>query len=946
MGDATPKLKKRTAISDSWPQYLLAFLFPMLTVFSALAITECYPFGTHTMLTVDCYHQYAPFLVAFRDKILSGDSLFYSWNDGLGQEYYAAYANYTASPLNIFAIFATAKTIPVFIGILTCIRAGLASVFMTMFLSANDNKRIDNVTVVFASAYALCGWYISYFWNIMWCDAVVLLPLVMLGLRRLLLDRRIDLYAISLAVLIYSNYYAGYFVCLFLVMFAPVYYLALYQPSKDKSAPHRLCPKTFAVSAGLFAGASLVAAGATALLTLPTYFILQNCSATGDQLTVDLNLQTNLFDFLGRLMVAANPNIRDGMANVYCGLIIVLLLPLFFMLPKNSGITLRHKIGFGAIMIVMYLSFTNRMLNFIWHGMHFPNQIPYRESFLMSFLLVFVAFLTIRRIRLITPSAVMGSVAGCAAFLILYEKFGTGKEGYVQMGLTLLFLFIQGAVLKVISDKNCKKSSFFCETLVTVTMLIEIFTSATVSISTVADNEGFAGYSFYGKNQQQIMEYALSVEGTEGHNTFERTELFPNNICDIQSLYNVKGMSIFSSTARENFVRYMRNFGFHSNNINGFRNAGITRVTATLLGVRNLVTIENTQTVPSVFDKETSVSDEVTVYGNPDALSVGYMVSEDILNYYPDYDLESDAFLKTNLWVKSMGCEGSVYTPLIMTAEETENMNIPQNNGNSLVYDVVKSDTKSVFTVTVDGAEEGADVYVYTNASKGGTAVVTCEGQVKTFEIRAYQTITLGTYTGSPITLQVTFPVSPMGQLKVYAYQLNYNAYENMVATLADEQLNVTSYDSTHLNGTIDVKEDGLMLLTIPYSEGWSAEVDGSEAEIIAINDALMSIRLSKGSHEIKLTYSPYMFKEGLAISCVCILVIALASVIPAVADKRRAKTVSPVPEQILEEIPFDIPEEKAEKTVAEEAASESELPLPEQAAEDSPADDAGDEPG
>lgn len=946
MGDATSKLKKRTAISDSWPQYLLAFLFPMLTVFSALAITECYPFGTHTMLTVDCYHQYAPFLVAFRDKILSGDSLFYSWNDGLGQEYYAAYANYTASPLNILAIFATAKTIPVFIGILTCIRAGLASVFMTMFLSANDNKRIDNVTVVFASAYALCGWYISYFWNIMWCDAVVLLPLVMLGLRRLLLDRRIDLYAISLAVLIYSNYYAGYFVCLFLVMFAPVYYLALYQPSKDKSAPHRLCPKTFAVSAGLFAGASLVAAGATALLTLPTYFILQNCSATGDQLTVDLNLQTNLFDFLGRLMVAANPNIRDGMANVYCGLVIVLLLPLFFMLPKNSGITLRHKIGFGAIMIVMYLSFTNRMLNFIWHGMHFPNQIPYRESFLMSFLLVFVAFLTIRRIRLITPSAVMGSVAGCAAFLILYEKFGTGKEGYVQMGLTLLFLFIQGAVLKVISDKNCKKSSFFCETLVTVTMLIEIFTSATVSISTVADNEGFAGYSFYGKNQQQIMEYALSVEGTEGHNTFERTELFPNNICDIQSLYNVKGMSIFSSTARENFVRYMRNFGFHSNNINGFRNAGITRVTATLLGVRNLVTIENTQTVPSVFDKETSVSDEVTVYGNPDALSVGYMVSEDILNYYPDYDLESDAFLKTNLWVKSMGCEGSVYTPLIMTAEETENMNIPQNNGNSLVYDVVKSDTKSVFTVTVDGAEEGADVYVYTNASKGGTAVVTCEGQVKTFEIRAYQTITLGTYTGSPITLQVTFPVSPMGQLKVYAYQLNYNAYENMVATLADEQLNVTSYDSTHLNGTIDVKEDGLMLLTIPYSEGWSAEVDGSEAEIIAINDALMGIRLSKGSHEIKLTYSPYMFKEGLAISCVCILVIALASVIPAVADKRRAKTVSPVPEQILEEIPFDIPEEKAEETVAEEAASESELPLPEQAAEDSPADDAGDEPG
>lgn len=949
MGEATPKLKKRTAISESWPQYLLAFLFPTLTVFSALAITECYPFGTHTMLTVDCYHQYAPFLVAFRNKLLSGDSLFYSWNDGLGQEYYASYANYSASPLNLFAVFATAKTIPVFIGIITCIRAGLASLFMTMFLSANDNRRVDNVTVVFASSYALCGWYITYFWNIMWCDAVVLLPLVMLGLRRLLLQRRIDLYAASLAVLIYSNYYAGYFVCLFLVMFAPVYYLALYKPSKDKTEPNRICPKTFAVSAGLFAGASLLAAGATAVLTLPTYFILQNCSATGDPLTVDLNLSNNLFDFLGRMMVAANPNIRDGMANVYCGLLIVLLLPLFFMLPRNSGINLRHKIGFGAIMIVMYLSFSNRMLNFIWHGMHFPNQIPYRESFLMSFLLVFLAFLTVRRIRLVTPGAVMGSVAGCAAFLILYEKFGSGKEGYIQMGLTLLFLFIQGAVLKVISNRNSKKSSFFCETLVTVTMLIEIFTSATVSIGTVADNEGFAGYNFYGKNQEQIMEYALSVEGAPDHNTFERTEIFPNNICDIQSLYNVKGMSIFSSTARESFVKYMRNFGFHSNNINGLRNAGITKVTATLLGVRNLITIENTQTVPSVFELEDTVSSDVLVYGNPDALSVGYMVSEDILSYSPDYDVENDAFLKTNLWIQAMGCKDTVFTPLLVYGEETENMNVPKSNGNyCLTYDVMKSDAKCMLTVTVDGAEEGAEVYAYVYASKGGTATITCEGQITTFETRAYQTVTLGEYTGSPITLQMVFPAAPAGQVKVYAYQLNYNAYENMVATLADEQLEVTSYDSTHLNGTINVIEDGIMLLTVPYSEGWTATVDGAEAEIIPINDALMGIRLSAGTHEINLTYMPPLFKEGLVSTVISVVIILIASVVPVLTGSRKTKALTQPADLPVEEVPVEevsseegSPEDsQAEETKPEETAEEPDKE-PETDGEEQ-ADDAG----
>ena len=108
---------------------------------------------------------------------------------------------------------------------------------------------------------------------------------------------------------------------------------------RDTMQSHERCSvvEVMGRNAGFLALYVGTAVGATAVLTLPTYFILQNCSATGDSLTVDLNLSNNFFDFLGRMMVAANPNIRDGMANVYCGLLIVLLLPLFFMLPKSSS---------------------------------------------------------------------------------------------------------------------------------------------------------------------------------------------------------------------------------------------------------------------------------------------------------------------------------------------------------------------------------------------------------------------------------------------------------------------------------------------------------------------------------------------------------------------------------------------------------------------------------
>ncbi len=886
----------RERLASIWPQLLLSFAFPMLTVMAALVITGCYPFGDRTMLTVDLYHQYAPFVVTFRNKVLSGQSLLYSWNDGLGQEFYAAYANYAASPLNIFALFFTAKTIPVFIGLVTCLRAGFAGLFMMLFLSENDNKRVDNITVVFACSYALCGWYISYFWNIMWCDAVVLLPLVMLGLRRLLIDRRFGLYTVSLAVLIFSNYYAGFFVCLFLVMFAPCYYIMLFTPGKPKGDPMRLCFKTFIGAALRFAFASLVAAGATAILTIPTYLILGHCSATGDSIPKDFSLQNNLFDFLGRLMVAANPNIRDGMANVYSGVVAAVLLPLFFMLPKKTGITARHKFTFGFMIFVMYLSFTNRTLNFIWHGLHFPNQIPYRESFLMSFLLVFVAFLTIRRIRTLNVGMVMASVASWFGFLVLYEKFGKGNESYIQIGATLLFIIIQGAALRIVSDARSGKSSFYCETLLTVTMLVEIFASATISIGLVAEHEGFSSYEPYGRNQPQITEYVRSVEGTDGHKNFERSELYPNNICDIQALYDIKGISIFSSTARESFVKYMRNYGFHNNGINGFRNAGLTRVTATLLGVRNLVETEKTKSVPALFEKEYT-SGPVTSWGNPDALSVGYMVSDKLPDYVPEYLDQGNVFDKTNKWIRAMGVDADVYKTVSLIPTDAVGMSTRYTENTLILYTIESDDDDDCgFTVTIENAKVGADVYVYAGSSKGGNATVTVGEASRTFEIRSFQIISLGVFDGTPMKLKIDYYDPPNASpLYVYGYQLDTEAYQKMLETLSDEQLEVTKYDATSLEGTIEAKESGLMFLTIPYSEGWYAWVDGESAEVVPVNDALMAIRLDAGKHSIKIKYIPAGFKPGALITCASIVVIILLIAVPVAVRKSRAKKAAAV---------------------------------------------------
>ena len=893
-GKPSPILKEKrgtfSLLKEYWPQFLLAFLFPALTVLAAFAVTGCYPFGDRTILTVDLYHQYCPFLVAFRDKVLSGESLFYSWNDGLGQEYYAAYANYAASPLNIFSLFFTAKTMPVFIEFVTCFRAGLASLFMLLFLSSNDNRRIDNITVVFSSSYALCGWFISFFWNIMWCDAVVLLPLIALGLKRLLADRKVGLYIVTLAIAIASNYYAGYFICLFMVIFAPAYYFCLFSGEKPKGDPGRLCFKTFIGAAFRFAFSSILAAGASAALTIPTYLILKNCSATGDQLKVDYGLQNDLFDFFGRLMVAANPNIRDGMANVYSGIVIVLLLPLFFLLPKRTGIKLKHKIVFGVLLAVMYLSLTNRTLNFIWHGMHFPNQIPYRESFIMSFLLVFIGFLTIRRIRSLGVKYVTGAVLSSAAFLILYEKFGSGNEGYLQIGVTLLFLIIQGAALHTVSNINVKKSEFFLETLLTVTMMVEMFAASLITIGLVCKHEGFTSYAPYGRNHEEVYAYVEQAEGSEGHMNFERSELYPNNVCDLQSLYNVKGLSIFSSTARESFVKYMRNFGFHNNNINGLRNAGLTRVTATLLNVRNLVEIDKTQAVPALFEQEYK-GKVISSWANKDALSVGFMTDPAVIDYAPDYDNDLNVFSKTNDWVKSMGAEDDVYKPVTLIAGDTSGLMTVDRESSAMAFTTSSNvqNNEYSFNVTVKDADIGSDIYLYANSKKGGNVTITCGDKTRKFEIRSFQIISCGVFDGTPIEVYVKYSESPSSNITLYGYQLDRAGYDRMLEKFSDEQLFVSEYDTTSLSGHIDVKEDGLLFLSIPYAEGWSAVVDGENAEITPIQDALMGIRLKAGSHDISLKYTPAGFKAGLIISIVSVIAIALIISVSFIISRKKA---------------------------------------------------------
>ena len=96
--------------------------------------------GTYSMLYSDCYHQYYPFFVAYRKALLSGDSLLYSWNVGMGMDYLGLISYYLASPLNLLCVFVPEQYTLHFFSLLVPIKLGFASLFFSIFKIRKGKK--------------------------------------------------------------------------------------------------------------------------------------------------------------------------------------------------------------------------------------------------------------------------------------------------------------------------------------------------------------------------------------------------------------------------------------------------------------------------------------------------------------------------------------------------------------------------------------------------------------------------------------------------------------------------------------------------------------------------------------------------------------------------------------------------------------------------------------
>jgi uncharacterized membrane protein YfhO len=867
---------------------VLAFFAPAIAMMIVMLASQHAPFGNNSLLYSDMYHQYYPFFLSYRRSLLSGDSLVYSWNVGLGMDNLGLISYYLASPLNLLSVFIPESWLLGYFSLLVPIKLGFAGLFFAIFLK-KVFRRNDPSIVVFGACYALCAWALGYQWNIMWLDTFALLPLVALGTIQLLRRRRFMLYTITLSLSVLANYYIGLFTCIFVLLIFICYEICRW----------RGFTKFFndLVRIALF---SALAIGMTAILTLPTLSALQTTQSSVNKFPhgFDLNIATKdtwagLFSAMRKVAGNMNggvvPTFKEGLPNLYCGVGTNLLAILFI---TSKQIKVRDKICSILLLIFLNLSFVLRQLDYIWHGFHFTNMIPYRFSFLYSFVMLYMAYraFTLRyRFRLWQVI-----IAGVATVGLILCSESVTSSVYLAYNLFFLGLHLGAFILlQVLSHgkdpnpSNIRAKKRFASFVMLCVFAIELAMSL-VNFSFNFTGTNISNYPKGKRDTATVIRYMKQYDDS----LFYRAETTHSQTLNDGALNNYNGISTFTSSANVKVTAFMKALGYGAKNTyNRYCFEESSPVANLFLDLKYMIERDdNVEENPYFTD--ICIAGNAHLLENNAYLPLGFLCNSQIVNV--EFDSGTNPFLFQNKLLKeATGVQDRVWTQLngscltIFSSHDT----VPSNNlAGSCSYDATGINQATTVTYSYSIDQPGF-MCMYLDLSKKNSYNVYRNGEKLFYETYSIpQMIAVSQVNpGDVIEVELNCKANEMGSITIYAATLNDTVFQRAYDVLSASTLQLTKFSNTQVSGTIDCNRSGVLYTSIPQNGNWSATVDGKPAEIVLIGDVMCGLLLSEGQHTITFTYRNASFAIGWKISLLCLAVfLALYYVYYRPSFKRR----------------------------------------------------------
>lgn len=850
-------------------QFLIcSFLLPILFLAICFVLEKVHPFGDRQILVTDFWHQYYPFLRLLHEKLQNGESLLYTWDSGLGTNFLSMMAYYTASPLNLLTVLVPDSLLREAVTLVLMLKVGFAGLFFAMFLKGTF-RRNDYSICLFSVMYALCSYILGYYWNIIWLDTVALLPLVMLGLVYMVRDGRYRLYVIALGLSLFTNYYIGMFTCIFSVL-AFLCLLVFYVPLRQ--VPGRI--------GGMFVF-SLLGAALAAVILLPAFYGLQLTHNVSNIFPNKVEFYESWRTILGNLISYHAPTAKEGLPNLACGVLPLLLIGPFL---RSRSIRIREKIAAFLLLTFLLFSCNCNILNYIWHGMHFPNMLPYRFSFLFSFVLLTLAYrafeLVVEEKQRIWDIGVM--VLVMAGLFFLSNGVQEKRAIYGTLVTAVFYILILLLSFRQILGKRAMYVGL------SLVMAVEMFCNTRVGVSEVGTSD-YNSYPFVVDSvkslQQQLEEQDDSL--------FYRMEMSSEYTLNDPALYGYHGLSQFSSTANEAVTIWMRSLGLPASEAgNRYFYSGGSPVTNMFTGIRYLICRSQRTCGTDGWEEITSDNGNYA-YRNRYDLPIGFLTDPALLEY--TCAPEANPFDNQNkLFRLATGLDTPLFTKVEVDSVAFEGINATKSGYGTFRFQAApEAETHSItlqYRLPLDSI-----LYGYASVTSGVTAYVNCgERKVASYGLSKQPYIfPMGEYAGAEdASIRVLMQKeATTGLAAVYAYALNTDVLRQGYEKLAAGGVTYTDFSNTKVDVQVNAQSASLCYFSIPYESGWQASVDGTSVEITPVGDAMVAVPVTQGTHRITLRYCPKGFVSGLILSVTAILLLLLLAYI----EKRYLPLLTPI---------------------------------------------------
>ncbi|KAA9235100.1 YfhO family protein [Aerococcus mictus] len=873
---------------------LLAAGLPVLILVFIYLFQGLFPFGNQTILTVDLGQQYIDFFQYYRETLLGNwQQIFYSFQKGMGGEMVGTWTYYLMSPFNLLLLPFPQKALPLACVCLVLAKSAAASASFLWLLYKNYGDH-GPLTISFACFYSLMGYFSANQLNIMWLDGLVFLPLIILGIQDLIHHQRSTYYIISLALLLIANYYIGYMVCLFAVLFF-LYELFGAQFTK-KLRQRKFSSKQYFTSGLRFTLSSVAAAGLAAFSIIPTYFALAQSKGSYQDLHFDWSFAYPLWQVISKLVVGPFnfDQMPEGLPNIFVPSLAILSTLVFFLQKRFSW---QEKLMSFFVLTFLLLSMNVKALNLIWHGFQYPIWYPYRFSFVFSFFVLYLAYRTVRQVEPLgnKPAIVTLCLIGLSTLTLAlhYQDFSYISPNSLLFS-TIAFVFSFFG-LYYLSHSSMKTAPLL---LLSALALIESMTNTALTLNSIS-YLNYDSYAQYLEVSQPLLARLQDDSGEDFYRiakTFQRTKNDPMQL----SYY---GLDHFNSTIERSTTELFKALGqpTTTGSVN-YSNGSL--VTDSLFNVRYLINSQ-VQSQKEVEDKAYErrlvshrpdfnhypLLDQVqgfSVFKNPYALSLGFLINEAIsqMDLVPDQPIDNQDKLLAYLNDQDDRAtkDSSLDFFQVRDFKRMDLTNLESDDpsrintsyhktdleSKSFIDFTLKIDSKHAYYLTVPGDLSEDDVTYYLDGKKLNYDKSYNSTQV--FNIANQST------PGERIfTIEVKADSINLSQLNLYS--LANQTFDQVMSNVADQKLHINRFADNHIKGSFEGKtHDQALLLTIPYNEGWRAQVNGKKVNLEPVLDRSMMVikEIPQGENQLELRFRPQGLTLGVIISLIHVLVLCL----------------------------------------------------------------------